>query len=153
MINSINSLIGSVMNMTAEIYFQQDTQTDSGAIQRTWVYHQTIPCRVEPLKAGGALNRADNKTFDAGSDNSYLERFQLKMKSPVAISRRARVRAVRDSDGNIVYQELDRINMPDMIFDVTASHAEIDPLGRVSYYETTLQRVLIQKNDQYTTNQ
>ena len=34
-----------------------------------------------------------------------------------------------------------------MIFDVTASHAEVDPLGRVSYYETTLQRVMIQKND------
>lgn len=143
----INSLIGSVMNMTADIYVQQNTQTKSGAISRAWVYHTTVDCKVEPLKSGGALNRADNKTFDAGDKNSYLERFQLKMKSPVPISRRSRVSSIRGSDGQVIYKEIDRIDMPDMIFDVTASHAEIDPLGRVSYYETTLQRVLVQDND------
>ena len=106
------------MNMKADIFVQQNTQTKSGHISRGWVYHSTVDCKVEPLKSGGALNRADNKTFDAGDKNSYLERFQLKMKSPVAISRRARVGNIRGSDGAVIYVEIDKINQPGMIFDI-----------------------------------
>ena len=133
--------------MSADIYIQQNTQAASGDVLREWVYHKTVDCKVEPLKSGGALNRADNKTFDADANNAYLERFQLKMKSPEALSRRWRISSIRDNAGVVIYKELDRYGHPDMIFDVTASHAEVDPLGRVSYYETTLQRVMIQKND------
>ena len=148
-----NSFIGSIMNMKADVYIQQNSQDSTGNIVREWVYSRTIACKVEPIKAGGALNRADNKTFDAsGVDNAYLERFQLKMKSPDAVSRRFRVSSIRDSNDNVVYKELDRYGLPDMIFDVTASHAEIDPLGKVSYYETTIQRVMVQKNDTNPSN-
>jgi hypothetical protein len=143
----INSFIGSIMNMNAEIYIQQNTQGSSGNIIREWVYDRTIDCKVEPIKAGGALNRSDNKTFDYGPDNSYQERFQLKMKSPQPLSRRWRVSGIKDISGNSIYKEIDRYGQPDMIFEVTASHAELDPFGRISYYETTIQRVLVQQND------
>ena len=43
--------------------------------------------------------------------------------------------------------EIDKINNPDTIFDITATHAVLDPFGKISYYEVTLQRVEIQ-NDQ-----
>lgn len=143
----INSIIGSIMNMRCDVYAQQNAQSKSGTITREWVYLKTIDCRVEPLATGGALNRGDNKVFDHGTDNSYDEMFQLKMKSPVPLSRRYRVSAIRDNAGNIVYKEIDRYGQPEMIFEVTASHAEIDPLGKVNYYETTLKRVEVQKND------
>lgn len=143
------SIVGSIMNMTADIYIQQNTQTVSGNVSREWVYSKTIPCKVEPIKLGGSTNRGDNKTFDAGPENRYTELFQLKIKSPVPISRRSRVTAVKDNRGAVIYRELDRYGEPDMIFEVTASHAEIDPLGRVNYYEVTVQRVEVQ---QYDTN-
>lgn len=149
----INSLIGSLMNMTADILIQQNSQNSSGTISRQWIYHTTIPCKVEPLGTGGALGRADNKIFDAeGANNAYSERFQLKMKSPIALSRRYRVTSIRSSDGTVVYKEIDKLNTPDMIFDVTANHAELDPFGKIHYYETTLQRVLVQKNDTSSSN-
>lgn len=143
----INSVIGSIMNMKCDIYVQQNAQSNSGNITREWVYDRTINCKVEPLKTGGALNRGDNEVFDHGGDNSYNENFQLKVKSPIPISRRARITSIRDSKGAVVYKEIDRYNQPDMIFDVTASHAELDPLGRISYYETTIKRVEVQRND------
>jgi hypothetical protein len=143
----INSFIGSIMNMTAEIYIQQNTQADSGNVTRQWVYDKTLDCKIEPIKSGGALGRSDNKTFDYGSDNSYQERFQLKMKSPEPLSRRWRVSGIKDISGNSIYKEIDRYGQPDMIFDVTASHAELDPFGKISYYETTIQRVMVQQND------
>lgn len=135
------------MNMKCDIYIQQNTQTDSGNIQREWIYSRTVPCKIEPIKTGGATNRGDNKTFDSTAENRYTEFFQLRMKSPIPISRRSRISAIKDNAGNVIYKEIDRYSQPDMIFDVTASHAEVDPLGKISYYETTLQRVEVQYND------
>ena len=143
----LDSIIGSIMNMTSDIYIQQNSQSQSGIINRQWVYDQTIPCKIEPMKSGGALNRADNKAFESQGNNEYTERFQLKMKSPVQLSRRSRISNIRDNSGSIIYVEFDIYDQPAMIFEVTSSHAEIDPLGYVSYYETTLQRVLIQYDD------
>jgi hypothetical protein len=143
----INSLIGSIMNMKCDVYAQQNTQTGTGNIAREWVYDRTIYCRIEPIKLGGSMNRGDNKAFDSGENNFYSEHFQLKMKSPVQLSKRSRISSIRDSSNNSIYKEIDRYGHPDMIFEVTASRAEIDPLGRVSYYEITIQRVEVQRND------
>ena len=135
------------MNMKCDIYVQQNTQTDSGNIKREWIYDKTIDCKIEPIKLGGSTNRGDNKAFDVGPQNEYHEMFQLKMKSPILISRRSRISSIKGSDGKIIYQEFDRYGQPDMIFEITASHAEIDPFGKIAYYETTLQRVMVQYND------
>lgn len=141
------SIVGSIMNMSADIYVQQNSQTKSGNVSREWVYQKTIRCKIEPIKLGGSTNRGDNKTFDVGPENRYMELFQLKIKSPVPISRRSRVTAIRDNKNGQVYKEIDRYGEPDMIFEVTASHAELDPLGQISYYETTVQRVEVQNYD------
>lgn len=143
----LNSLIGSIMNMSCDIYVQQNSQTSSGNVSREWVYDKTVNCRIEPIKLGGASGTTDNKTFDSGNESRYYEPLQLKMKSPIQISKRSRISSIRDNLGNVIYKEIDRYNQPDMIFEVTASRAEIDPLGKVSYYETTMQRVEVQKND------
>jgi hypothetical protein len=142
----INSIIGSIMNMKCDVYKQQNSQSATGAISRNWVYSQTIDCKIEPLKAGGALGRGDNKAFETSGNDEYTENFQLKMKSPINMSKRWRVSAVRSNDGSIIYKEIDRYGEPDMIFEVTASHAEIDPFGRISYYEITLKRVQVQND-------
>ena len=135
------------MNMRCDIYIQQNEQTNSGAISRNWVYDKTIDCKIEPLKTSGAIGRGDNKSFEDNKNNEYLENFQLKMKSPINLSKRWRISSVRSSQGEVIYKEIDRYGNPDMIFEVTASHAEIDPLGKISYYEVTLKRVMVQDND------
>lgn len=140
----INSLIGSIMNMRCDVYTQQNSQTSSGAIQRSWVYHTTIDCRIEPIKAGKSVGTSDNKLFD----KEYEENLELKIKSAIPLSKRYRITAVRASSGEIVYKELDRYNSPDMIFEVMSSHAEVDPLGRLNYYQSTVKRVQVQDNDQ-----
>ena len=104
------------MNMTSDIYIQQNSQSQSGIINRQWVYDQTIPCKIEPMKSGGALNRADNKAFESQGNNEYTERFQLKMKSPVQLSRRSRISNIRDNSGSIIYVEFD---IYDKIMEIT----------------------------------
>ena len=136
------------MNMSADIYKQQNKQSSSsGTVRREWVYDRTVRCKIEPLKSSGGGNRYDNKRFDIGKHNEYDEKLQLKMKVIVPMSKRWRVQNVRSNDGKQVYIEIDKIDAPDTIFEVISSHAVLDPFGRISYYEVTLQRVHVQNDN------
>jgi hypothetical protein len=46
-----------------------------------------------------------------------------------------------------LFIEIDKIDQPDTIFEVTSSHAVLDPFGKISYYESTIHRVKVQDND------
>jgi hypothetical protein len=145
-----SSVIGSIMNMTAQIYIQQNTQdSNTGAISRAWVYDKTIPCKVEPIKTRGTSSRGDNKSFNPANNaqGSYDERLQLKIKTLQLLSKRWRVDFIRSSDGQQVFFEVDRYGKPDSIFEVTSSHAVLDPFGKISYFESSLVRVSVQDND------
>jgi hypothetical protein len=144
------SLIASIMNVTAEVYSQQNIQDENtGAISRQWVYSKTIQCKVEPIKARGTSTKGDGKTFDPSQNaqGGYNEGLILKVKTLELLSKRWRVSNIRSSDGKQVFVEIDRINQPDTIFEVTSSHAVLDPFGKVSYYEAVVQRVHVQDND------
>jgi hypothetical protein len=142
------SLISSVMNMRADVYVQQNIQSPtSGVIVREWVYDKSVQCKVEPIKTSGSSNRADNKSFVIGKTDEYSEKLQLKMKVLIPMSKRWRISAIRSSDNMPVYTELDKYDNPDTIFDITASHVVLDPFGKISYYEVTLQRVHVQNDN------
>jgi hypothetical protein len=146
----LNSIIGSIMNMSADIFMQQNTQDpNSGAIVREWVYEKTIPCKIEPFKARGTSSKGDGKNFAAGNNAQaeYNEGLLLKMKCTELLSKRWRINFIKSSDGLPVFVEIDRYGNPDSVFEVIASHAVLDPFGKVSYYEATLKRVPIQTND------
>jgi hypothetical protein len=135
------------MNMTADVYVQKATQkSGSGTIEREWIFDHSVQCKVEPLKTRGSSGRSDNKSFSDGKYDEYSEKLQLKMKMMEPVSKRWRVSGIRTNKGDQVYFEIDKFNHPDTIFDITASHAVLDPFGNISYYEVTLQRVEIQND-------
>lgn len=144
----INSFIASIMNIYADIYVQQNVQDkSSGAIAREWVYDKTVPCKVEPVKVSATSNSNGSKEFAQSSINVYSEKLQLKIKTLEMLSRRWRIHSIKTSDGNQVFTEIDRYGNPDSIFEVVSSHTVLDPFGKISYYESTLQRVPVQNND------
>ena len=143
-----SSVIASIMNMTADVLIQQNTQnSNTGAIGREWVMDKTIQCKIEPIKSGGASTRGDNKQFDKGTAGGYSEKLQLRVKGLELLSKRWRITNIRTSDGQQVFVETDRYGDPDTIFEVYSSHAVLDPFGKISYYEAVLQRVPVQNND------
>ena len=98
--------------MTADVYTQKNKQSEtSGVLTREWVYEDTIPCKIEPLKASSGAGRFDNKSFDVGKHNVYDEKLQLKMKCLTAFSKRWRISGIRTSDGQKVYTEIDKITV------------------------------------------
>ncbi len=147
--NSSNSFIGSVLNMSADIYTQQNVQDpDTGAIKRSWTYSKTIQCKVSPVKMRGASTKSDNKSFGNTSDLNYDEKVQLKMYCFELISKRWRIENIRTSNNALVFIEIDKINNPDTKFEVTASHAILDPFGKIAYYEAVLLRTELQDDSQ-----
>ena len=141
------SITQSIMNMKCDVYIQQNSQSTSGAVKRTWVYHQTISCRVHPSRTSKAVNVGDNKVFDVGPAKEYEENLELVLKTSIPLSKRYRVTGIKTSEGISAYQELDRYNAPDMIFEVMSSHGQVDPLGKLHFYHSTLRRVPVQDND------
>lgn len=143
-----SSIMGSIMNMTADIYEQEYSQDkNTGAVLRNWEYSKTIKCKIEPIKVGGASTRTDNKVFKGGIEGDYSEKLQLRIKCTELLSKRWRVENVRSSDNKSIFVEIDRLGEPDTIFEVTSSHATLDPFGKIAYYEAVLLRVQVQDND------
>jgi hypothetical protein len=149
MLNNLVSFAGSIMNMNADVYIQQNTQDpNTGEITRAWIFYQNIQCRIEPVKARGASTRTDNKTFGSSGDEEYNEKFQLKMYGQNLLSKRWRIQNIRTNHGQPVFIEIDRSGNPDTIFEVMSSHAVLDPFGTVSYYVSVLLRTELQDDSQ-----
>lgn len=142
-----NSFMSSIMNMTAEVWEQQYKQDPStGAVVREWVYSKTIQCKVEPIKVGGASTRTDNKSFKGGAEGDYSEKFQMRIKCNELLSKRWRIENIRSAANEQIFVEIDRYDTPNTIFEVTSSHAVLDPFGKISYFEAVLQRAQVQDN-------
>lgn len=143
----INSYIGTVMNMSADIYEQENTQnSNTGAIERHWEYKRTVKCLIEPSKSSGTSLTGDGKDLAGGE---YREQMQLRGKFSVRLSKRWRISGVRSSDNKYIYVEPDLYSTPPTIFEVMACHPMIDPFGRLSHYDVILQRVMVQSNDNF----
>ena len=137
------------MNMKADIYIQQNTQDENtGAIKREWVYSKTIQCKVETIKSRGVSSKGNNKTFEVSGDLAYTENVQLKMYSLELMSKRWRIENIRTSDNHPIFVEIDKIDQPDTKFGVTASHAILDPFGKISYYDSVISRSEVQDDSQ-----
>jgi hypothetical protein len=139
------SFMASIMNMRADVYTQQNSQDPStGAIIRAWTFSHTIQCKVEPIKVSGASTRTDNAVYATNAEGVYSEKQQLKFKGLELLSKRSRIQNIRSSDNKKVFIEIDKAGQPDTMFEVTSSHAVLDPFGKIAYYEAMLLRAQVQ---------
>ena len=140
-----SSIVGSIMNMTADIYSQVNKQLPSGAIERTWEYEKTVNCKIEPLSQKGASTNSDGEAFTLGTDG-YTETLQLKMKTFEYLNKRQRVTAIKSNDGVVAFREVQRYSEDATIFDVVSCHPVLDPFGKISHYSVNIRRVSIQND-------
>lgn len=145
----LNSYISTIMNMSADIYEQENTQnSDTGAIDRHWEYRKTVKCLIHPSKNSGTALTADGKEFRMGA-NGYGEVLQLRAKFPIRLSKRWRVSGIKAANGQYIYVEPDLYSMPSTVFEVMACHPMVDPFGKLSHYDVILERSLVQLNDNF----
>jgi hypothetical protein len=137
-------LQSSVFNMTADIYYQIESQDPStNEIDRRWSLLKNISCAINPIRESGGSATSDNKYFS----KEYTEDLETKMYSMEQLSKRWRVSGIKNNSGTALYKEIDRISSPDTIFEVYASHPILDIFGNIQYYENHLRRTTVQSND------
>jgi hypothetical protein len=137
-------LQSSVFNMTADIYYQIESQDPStNEIDRRWSLLKNISCTINPIRESGGSATSDNKYFS----KEYTEDLETKMYSMEQLSKRWRVSGIKNNSGTALYKEIDRISSPDTIFEVYASHPILDIFGNIQYYENHLRRTTVQSND------
>ena len=56
---------------------------------------------------------------------------QLRLYCFELMSKRWRIQNIRTNDGQQIYVEIDKYDQPDTIFEVTGSHAVVDPFGKI----------------------
>jgi hypothetical protein len=143
------SFVGSIMNMKADIYTQQNTQDpNTGQITRQWQYESTISCKIEPISSSGTYGTSHNKSFSNGQNLAYTEKMQLIVYSTKLMSKRWRIQNIRSNDNKQVFVEIDKYDAPDTIFEVISSHGVLDPFGKISHYVSNLLRTELQDDSQ-----
>ena len=63
------------------------------------------------------------------------------------LSKRWRVQNIRTSTNEQIFIEIDKYDQPDTVFEVTGSHAILDPFGKIGYYEAVLVRAEVQDDN------
>lgn len=134
----------SLFTLDAEIYHQiseQDPETNE--FKRRWVLFKAVPCAILPIRQTGSSTTSDNKFYS----KEYIEDLETRMHTMEQLSKRWRVSSIKNSYGEILYKEIDRVSEPPTIFEVVGSHPVVDMFGKVQYYENFIKRVLVQGND------
>ena len=132
-----------LLNMHCDVYVQQKSQdSNSGTINREWVFNQTIECHIDILNSSGASVSDNNKNF--GTVYSEEEKIKLKTKTP--LSKRFRITNIKNRAGEVLFIETDKIDNPPTIFEIESYHPRLDPFGNILFYESNLRRVGVQQS-------
>lgn len=144
-----NTYVSSVMSMRADVYEQENTQdANTGTLTRHWELRRTVKCYIQPTKSDGSSTKSDGKFYNTDK-NTYEETSQIRGKFTVPLSKRWRVSNIRSSDNKSIFNEMDLMSGRPTIYEVVSCHPMLDPFGRLSHYDVTMERVNIQNNDSY----
>lgn len=135
-------LFSTRYTMTAEVWKKVRTVGSSNAIKYSWQLDTTvgdqgvIVCLVTPFLSDSFTRQGTGEVFG----QNYLNTDFLKLMSNYNISRSAQIHNIKDSQGNVVYKELDFSGDPATWYNSSGSAPVIGPFGEIVEYQTLLSR-------------
>lgn len=131
-------LIESILSMSMDVYKQIDTQdSGTGSIKKEWIYSKTIDCHAKGIISNSVTSRnGDKQSFN----NRYLNDQVIQIRTMDRISLREKVTNIKDSEGTVIWTELNYPTETPTVFEVIGSTPITDPFGRVIAYNTTMKR-------------
>lgn len=134
----MNNLIDAVLSMTMDVYRQFDTQDeDTGAIVKEWHYYKSVACHAKGVVSNSSTTRSgDRQIFD----NRYTNDQTIQVRTAERITAREKITNIRDSDGNVIWVEINFPTDTPTVFEVMGNTPLTDPFGRVVAYNSTMKR-------------
>ena len=134
----MNNVIDAVLSMKMDVYRQFDSQNaDTGAIIREWQYYKTVDCHAKGVVSNSATTRSSDKQI---FDNKYVNDQIIQVRTSERITAREKVTNIRDTDGNVIWVEINFPTETPTVFEVMGTTPITDPFGRVIAYNSSMKR-------------
>lgn len=132
------SIVDAVLSMRMDVYRQLDTQDpDTGAIKKEWTYYKTVPCHAKGVISNSATARnGDRQVFD----NRYRNDQVIEVRTIDRLTAREKVTNICNSEGVIIWAEIDFPSETPTVFEVVGTTPLTDPFGKVLAYNSTMKR-------------
>lgn len=131
-------LVDSVMPMLLDVYKQFDRQDpNTGAIKKEWQFDRTVPCSAK----GNISRSSSGRTGDTQVlSNKYVNEQTLQIRTLEKLTLREKLTNIRDSEGTVVWEELNFPTNTPTVFELMGITPMIDPLGGILGYNSTVKR-------------
>lgn len=131
-------LVDSILSMYMDVYKQSDLQdADTGSIKKEWQFDRTVPCSAK----GVINNSASSRTGDRQTlSNKYVNEQMLQIRTSEKIILREKITNIRDSEGTVIWEELNFPSNTPTVFEVMGVTPMTDPLGGILGYNSTVKR-------------
>jgi hypothetical protein len=128
--------------MTMDVLSQTRTQAESGEMVREWSLKVAeIPCMARGISGNGIRVVGSTERWNDIHENVEY----VKIRTGYLLDKRDRVTNIRDSNGNVAWQELNKSGVEIPIeFDVLGSTPILGPFGDVQEYDVLVTRAEIQ---------
>jgi len=131
-------LVDSVMNMFMDVYKQFDLQdSNTGAIKKEWQFDRTVPCSAKGIISNSSSSRTGDRQI---MSNKYTNDQILQIRTSDKITLREKITNIRDSEGTVIWEELNFPTNTPTVFELMGITPMTDPLGGVVGYNSTVKR-------------
>jgi hypothetical protein len=131
-------LIDSVMPLLMDVYKQFDLQdADTGSIKKEWQFDRTVPCSAKGIISNSSSSRTGDKQI---LSNKYINDQILQIRTLEKITLREKITNIRDSDGVVIWEELNFPSNTPTVFELMGITPMTDPFGGVVGYNSTVKR-------------
>jgi hypothetical protein len=131
-------LVDSVMPMFMDVYRQFDLQDpNTGAIKKEWQFDRTVPCSAKGIISNSSSSRTGDKQI---MSNKYINDQILQVRTSEKINLREKLTNIRDSQGNVIWEEINFPTNTPTVFELMGITPMTDPLGGVVGYNSTVKR-------------
>jgi len=131
-------LVDSIMLMSMDVYKQFDLQDpDTGSIKKEWQFDRTVPCSAKGIISNSSSSRTGDKQI---LSNKYINDQILQIRTLEKITLREKITNIRDSDGVIIWEELNFPSNTPTVFELMGITPMTDPFGGVVGYNSTVKR-------------
>jgi hypothetical protein len=131
-------LVDSVMPLLMDVYKQFDLQdADTGSIKKEWQFDRTVPCSAKGVISNSASSRTGDRQI---LSNKYVNEQMLQIRTSEKIILREKITNIRDSEGTVIWEELNFPSNTPTVFEVMGVTPMTDPLGGILGYNSTVKR-------------
>jgi hypothetical protein len=131
-------LIDSIMPMLMDVYKQFDLQDpNTGAIKKEWHFDRTVACGAKGVISNSSASRSGDKQI---MSNRYANDQVIQVRTSEKITLREKITNIRDTEGNVIWEELNFPTNTPTVFEVIGTTPMTDPLGGVVGYNSTVKR-------------